>query len=169
MAQSLSGKVEIKPTLTFTNSLDNSTVTDATGANLHTTHNIANGTAANQANVQWHDTRSLNTTTSETLDLTALVGGAFGNVNLAKAKYVKIEVVTTTTGYRLLVGGGSTTPFTACFADPSDILRIDAGGVWYLDSPVDGWTVDSTHKLLTIENPSGGTIQYKIWIAGVSA
>ena len=158
------GRVQVLYRGNFTNALDLTQVTDALAYTK--TQDFLNGTGANKLGKHWSDQRSLTTGTNETLDLTALTGGAFGNVSFSKIKVIIIVVTTTTAGYTLEVGGAGTTPFSACFKDPSDIAVAGAGGYLVLTAPVDGMTVDSTHKSLKINNPTGGTINYDIVIAG---
>ena len=170
MAQSLTGTIVTTMNPIYTNTLDNELVTSALAAAAKTrTQTYANGTGANQVQQMWSDERTLTTTTSETLDLSALAGGAFGTVNFSKIKEIIIQVTTATSGFRLLVGGGSTNPFTAFVLDPSDKIYVGAGGQVHLSNPVDGYTVDGTHKILTLENPSGGSLTYKITLIGVGS
>jgi hypothetical protein len=166
MSQALSGTVRTIISMSAVNTLDLSAVTDAVAKTE--TNTYANGTGANQVQVQWHDQRTLLTTAGETLDLTALAGGAFGTANFGKVKELIIKLVTATSGYRLQVGdaAGTANKWTAPFADPADIITPGAGGILHLSSPVDGWTVDGTHKLLLIYNPSGGSVVFDIYIAG---
>ncbi len=159
MGQTYSGKLKITHEQTYTNVLDLESVTSTLTKAI--TKNITNGTGANKAQAVWSDTRSLLTTANEEIDLRAIVNG-FGTLTAAKIKYIIINPVTVTTGYRLLVGGAASNAWSACFADPSDILRVDSGSPVVLSSLVDGWTVDATHKQLKIENPSGGTFEYEI-------
>jgi hypothetical protein len=130
------------------------------------TQNYTAGTGANQSQIQWADSRSLLTTANETLDLRALTNDAFGTYTFAKLRELIIAVTTLTPGYRLLVGGAASNAFSAFAADPSDIVYVPAGGIFRISSPVDGFTVDATHKDLKIENPSGGTCAFDIIIIG---
>lgn len=165
MAITLSGSVKHTPTFTYVNTLDAQTVTAAVAATTARTQSYTNGTGANQAQHVWIDERSLLTTASETLDLTALAGGAFGTITAAKVKELWIDMLTTNTGYRLLVGAAATNAFDEPFdGDAEATGKVMAGGYWHTGSPVDGMTVDSTHKSLKISNPSGGTVNYRITI-----
>jgi len=130
---------------------------------------MADGTGSGKAQHAFYDDRSLTTTASEELDLTA-IAAAFGDVVFSKIKQILIEVTTATSGYRLEVGGAAANAWTEFVKDASDIVMAYAGGCTVLyNSPVNGGTVDGTHKMLKIYNPSGGTVAYKIWIVGEGA
>lgn len=161
MGQTTTGSVEIIWNHSYTNAQDLNSVLDALKKNIKVT--LANGTGANKAQHVFTDKRSLLTTVSEEIDLKTLTN-AFGTLAITKIKAILINPITATTGYRLLVGGAAANAFSACFADPSDKVRVDSGSPLLLSSFVDGWTVDATHKLLKIENPSGGTFEYEILI-----
>jgi hypothetical protein len=169
MATSLSGTVKTTPTLTYINTLDAQRVSATIDADVTRTATYSNGTGANQAQHVWIDERSLLTTTDETLDLTSLANGAFGTLTFSKIKELIIQVTTATPGYRLLVGGAATNAVSGCLGDPSDIIRVDAGGQVHISSPVDGFAIDGTHKSLKIENPSGGTVAYRIMLVGLGS
>ena len=147
------------------NALDLNSIPDALNKSYSSAY--TNGTGASKAQEVWHDKRTLLTTANEELDLTALAGGAFGTYNFSKIKALVIHVNTVTSGYRLEIGGAASNAFSAFVKDPSDIDLCAASGTKILiDSPIDGATVDSTHKMLKINNPSGGTVEYEIWILG---
>lgn len=145
----------------FNNGADMRAVVDKLDKEVKKT--ITDGTGAGKAQAVYADTRSLLTTASEDIDLRALVS-TFGLLTATKIKAILINPVTAATGYRLLVGGAATNAFSACFGDASDVIRVDSGSLMLLTSLIDGWTVDTTHKLLKIENPSGGTFEYEILI-----
>lgn len=163
MSQTILGDISVVWNHTYVNALDLNNVTDKLAKTVK--KSFTNGSGANKAQAVWTDSRSLLTTTSETLDLNALVN-AFGTLSLSKVKAIMIYPTTATAGYRLLVSAGASNGWSACFGDASDVLRVDAGSPALLTSFVDGWTVDGTHKTIKIENPSGGTVAYEILILG---
>jgi hypothetical protein len=167
MAMELTGKLEILLNSLMKNTIDLSNATDT--VNRKITQAFTNGTGAGKSQIVWHDQGEILTTASVTLDLKALAGGMFGTANFTKVRYFVVQAVTETAGYRLLVSGGAANAFTAFWADASDVEYVPAGGVYAKSSPVDGFVVDATHKTLKIENPSGGTVQYLIWIVGEGA
>ena len=133
--------------------------------------NYTNGTGANKAQVIWSDTRALDAaggaTPNETLDLAALATGiGSATVNISKLKCLILRLSTTTAGYTLKLKAGASNGFAAIFSDPSDELVLQAGGGIQLDAPVDGYTVDGTHKTILITNPSAGAVSYDIIAIG---
>lgn len=164
MAVSLTGNMRVVFANSFANNLDISTVTEQLSKTY--AKETTSGTGQNKANVQWHDTRTLTTGATETLDLQALAGAAFGTVNLSKIKALVINVTTTTTGYTLKLKAGASNGFSACFSDPSDELVITNNGLLALFATGDGYTVDATHKTILLTNPAGGSLTYDIIIVG---
>jgi len=159
MAQTISGSVEIKCQYSYANQLVLETPISAFNQSIR--KNFTYGSGANKAQAAWTDSRSLATTASEEIDLQALVN-AFGNLSVAKIKALIISVKTTTTGYRLVVGGAATNAWEAWTTVPGSTIRVSAGSQLVLTDFVDGGIVDATHKILKISNPSGGTVDYDI-------
>lgn len=166
MATTFSGLVRAVISGTFVNALDLSSVTDGLSKNYSTS--FTDGTGSGKAQIQFHDSRTLVTTTDETLDLTALIG-AFGAAAFAKIKALIVSVATQSNGYRLQIGGAAENAVSGMFADPGDILEVQAGSTLVLTAPVNGYVVDATHKNLKISNPSGGSVTYDIIIIGEGA
>ncbi len=166
MGQTISGSLVVQYKQTYTNTLDIEAVTSSLTKSI--TKSFTDGTGASKAQAAWTDIRSLATTTSEDIDLTALTN-AFGDLAFTSVKLLIINVLTATTGYRLLVGGASSNAWSAFVDDPSDIVHIGAGSAFVITDWIDGLDVDSTHKVLKVENPSGGTVQYEIIVLGEGA
>ncbi len=164
MGQTLTATWKAQVSHTYANALDLSTVTDSMGDTI--TKSITNGTGANKAQVLWHDQRTLATTTGEDLDLAGgALTNAFGAVTFTKIKGILLEVETTTTGYRLQIGGDANS--LPLFGATTDYLEVQAGGVLMLVAPVDGYTVTAdTGDILQVYNPSGGSVTYNITIIG---
>jgi len=146
----------------FTNALDLSTPIDT--LNLITSKVFSNGTGADQVNQPWHDQRTL-TATSENLDLAGSLVDAFGDTiafTAVKVLLVHNRSTTTTEDLTLsgsfldndMLGGGSST------------VVLGPDGVFYITSPVDGFTVTAaTGDVLTIDS-GAATITYDIILAG---
>lgn len=131
------------------------------------------GTGANQANTFWEDTRTVSAAANDDIDLTAIsMTAPIGTATVAFTciKSVQIEVLTTTSGYYLLVGKVSsvTNGWEGPFHTVAGcVQRIEAEGVYANhQKSAAGWTVDSTHKVLRINNPSAGSVQYRITLTG---
>jgi len=159
MAQSISGSLEIRYRQTYNNVLDLETFSSSLDERIQQA--FTNGTGANKAQASWTDRRSLLTTTSEEIDLRALTNG-FGTLTATKIKALIIRVRTTTPGYRLLVGGAASNAWEAWTTQTGSIIRVGAGSQLVISDWIDGLIVDATHKMLKIENPSGGTVEYDI-------
>lgn len=146
---------------------DDGTVNDV--INLTKKIALTNGTGANKAQIPFHTKRILATNTDETLDLYALagsVGAVFGTYKFTKVKAVIIINESTNTGYRLEYGAADGNQFVGPLKAADDIAPVAAGGFAAFVSPIDGWTVDATHKDIKFNNPSGGNVAYRLIVIG---
>lgn len=129
---------------------------------------LADGDGADEADVIFHDSRSLADAGEETLDFN---GGSLtdplGNpLTMAKLKVLYLK--NTSTEATLLIGGAATTP-VGLFADPADVLKLPPGGVFLFTAPdVNGLAV-STNKNLKLAHDGTGTsaLVYEIIAIGV--
>lgn len=166
MAYSNAGQLRVILANNFDNTLDLSTIRDALA--LSWDQPYANGAGAGQAQVCWHDSRSLAGGASENLDLNAALPCAYGVVNFTAIKAIGIKVKTTTTNYRLLIGGAAGQPITSLWGDPTDKLKISANGMFLLTGWTDGYSVGAgASDLLKVDNPSAGVVDYDIFVIGV--
>jgi hypothetical protein len=167
MATSLTSKLALTLTGTYTDDLDLQDV----ACNLRHSINddLANGTAADQADLIFHDQRTL-TATSEELDLAGGLTDAFGNtLTFVKIKALLIHNKSTTATEDLLVGGAAANAFIDWVASATDIVTVQPNAVFLLWSPNDGYTVTAaTGDLLKIDS-GADTITYDIIIIGTSA
>lgn len=142
---------------------------------------LANGTGASQANALWHDRRTLAVGASENLDLAGVLVDVFGAaITFARIKgiYVKnlglgtLTSQTPTDDQDLLFGGygPSGFPFAGFFnGDPTAVIRVNSGGEFYLDAPLDGWSVgNASNDILKVERlgSTSGNVVYDIAIWG---
>lgn len=135
---------------------------------------LATGTAVNLADLRWvASARSLAATTAENLDLTGTaLADQFGtSFAAARIKLLIIQLITTTAGYTLEVGGAGSNPCGTFFGDISDKLIIRAGGFGILYAPdATAYAVTAgTGDLLKINNPNAAGITYNAMIVGASA
>lgn len=151
----------------FDSAMDLSTAADTT--NLTVQDTLQDGTAANKADLVWHDRRTLDST-SEDLDLAGSLTDAFGNtVTFANIRAIAIKNRETDTGYDLAVGGAASNQFVNWVADSSDIVNIGPDGVFLLYSPVDGYDVTAdTGDTLKIDAGSN-SVTYDIVVIGTTA
>lgn len=135
---------------------------------------LTSGTSADMADLLYCDRRTLSATTSETLDLSGGLTDSYGNTLLfRRIKLIYIKNRSSTAGYRLLVGGNSSTPWTGWTSVAGSKAYVGPGGFLCLYDPslaamaTTGATT-STDDLLKVENPNGGSVDYDIVIMGAS-
>lgn len=165
--------VELKASLSwlFQDAIDLSIVAD--GSKLDYARSMADGTAVDQADKLWHDSRTVAAGGNDDLDLTALAQSLFGGTittNLAKVKAILVVNTSVTTGEKLVLRCDATNGFTG-WSNGVTTARAEVGP----DSPLllvnkkDGWSSSGTSKILRVQNPSAAAITYKIAIVGTSA
>lgn len=133
---------------------------------------VTDGTGANQADMAWHDQRTLGAGASENLDLYGSLTDAFGStMNFARIKALQI-VADSDNGSTITVGGAAANPWYGIFGAANDVLKIRAGsGCLFIAADATAWPVtDSSADILKVLNDDGGdTATYKIVIIGASA
>lgn len=161
MALNFTGGLTVDLVGTLKNTLsDGTAVVDPYRHKTKSTY--VDGTGKGKAQLVWHEKVSLATTNAKTVDLTAIASGVFGTYSATKVKLMLVQVLTQTTGYRLEVGPGLNDGWHGPLDDFAQNLSVGAGGIYVQESPVDGWTVDNTHKEIVFNNPSGGTIEFLV-------
>ncbi|OHB65758.1 MAG: hypothetical protein A2Y76_01655 [Planctomycetes bacterium RBG_13_60_9] len=122
MALACTGKISVSITLAQTNELDLSTPTDSVSKTYSRT--LASGTAADQVDLIWHDSRSLTNGATESLALNdASLTGAFGTITFDKVKGICIANTSTENGLKI---GGAAANQLGLFSDTTDILILPA-------------------------------------------
>ncbi len=166
----VTGNLDVLMSLTSTEPLDLSTPRDT--LTMSDRKAITNGTGADQANLVWHDQRTLASGANEELDLAGGLTDAYGGtVTFAKIK--AILITNPDTASTLIIGGAAANGWTAMFADSTDKIVIRPGGRFYMEAAdATGLAVTAgSGDLLKIEHgaESSVAIDYKIAIAGVAA
>jgi len=163
----LSTSVTLNFAATFTGSPDLSTLTDKLALNRNIS--LTSGSGANQADMIFHDQRTLADGATETLDLYASgslldpLGSAL-TIETLKLLYLYNESSDAT----LQVGGGASLDI-GILADTSDILEIPPGGKFLWTGP-DATGLDiTTNKNLKLTHDGTGTssLTYEIIAIGV--
>ena len=171
MAESISGSLSISASLDHVGDSDTSTLTDKI-AGILKSWTITNGTGADQADVMWHDQRTLAASTSEDLDLSGVLTDSFGtSVVLARVKAIIVSAADANGGL-IQVGGATGNQFINWVANASDIIQIRAGGFMLLVAPdATAYAVTAgTGDLLKIANTDGAASgTYDIYVIGASA
>lgn len=133
---------------------------------------LDNGTAANSADLLFHDTRTLAASASEDLDL---AGGLTNPLTGAAMTFVEIRAVqirasaSNTNNVRVTRPASNGVPL---FLAASDGIDIPPGGMFMWACPADGkvTVTASTGDLITVANSSSGTsVTYDVTIVGCSA
>lgn len=171
MAATLNGSILLSVSLEHRNVIDLTTVAD----DLKTTPfkwAITSGTGANQADLLWHDQRTLTASSTEDLDLRGTLTNAFGStVSNARVKGIIIKASSSNTN-NVLVGGASSNQFVNWVSDATDVVVVRPGGCFMLMAPDStGYAVTAgTGDLLKIANSAGTTsVVYDIIVIGASA
>ncbi len=171
MPDTLTAQIKASLHWLFQESLDLATVED--DAKLEYDESLADGTADDQADKVWHDSRTLAAAASDDLDLTALVHTIFGStvtISFAKIKAILIVNTSTTTGDDLTVGGAASQEWTAWVAAAGDKVRVPADSCLLISNKKTGWTVtDGASDTLRITNAGANPVTYKIAVLGTSA
>lgn len=129
------------------------------------------GTANGQADIQFHDTRTLAASASESLDLAGILANAFGNtVTMAEVVALYIEASAANTN-DVLIGPAASNGFLGPFGDASDRLKIAPGKAMMIQAPAAGWAVTAgTGDLLFVGNGGSGTpVTYTIILVARTA
>lgn len=174
MSATLSTLIELHLRATLQNPVDLSTPQDPLDLN-EVLANMASGTSTNQANLSFHDTRSLNAESSETLDLTGSLVDALGRTltfTAIKAIFIRAKAANTLT---IEIGNAASNPFKGPFyaddgeVEPTErpvITRLAPGQAMLLTAPASGWPVSGADQL-KVNNPSAGASStYDIVIIG---
>lgn len=135
---------------------------------------LASGTGAGQADLVFSDTRTVNASSNDDLDLAGGLTDAHGNsLTFAKVKGLVIVASASNTN-NIHVGGDATNTFlTWVVAEPDAVILRPGASLALFAGVADatGYAVTaSTGDLLRITNAAGGTsVTYDIVIVGTSA
>lgn len=152
--------------------LDLSTVQDSSKLEFEKT--LADGTGNDQADLLWHDERTVGTGANDDLDLTALTQSIFGSTVttvFAKVKAILIKNMNTAAGDELVIDTSVANAFKGwSAASATSKAEIGPGGAFQISAPLAGWTVtNGSNDVIRVSNPAGGTtITYRIVICGTS-
>lgn len=166
MAEEFSGSLNVVLNATLAGDLD-------LGSGNHKVSKIyqnsyTNGTGAGQANNMFADTRTVSSSSTDSLDLYGSLTNAFGTtLNFANIKAICIKA-DSGNGSTITLGGNAN-PF-ALFGTGTDKISLPAGAMLMIADPTsaDGFDVtDSTGDTLDITNDdSSNSATYEITIVG---
>lgn len=155
----------------YLQALDLSNVRDAGARNFDDA--LVQGTGLDQADLLWHDRRTLAGGASEELDLTggltASVSGAA--LTFARVKGIVLKNRSLATDATLSVGGAASQAFSACFGAGDDVLKIGPDGLVVLWNPsAAGYAVtDGSSDRLKFAAAGAGSLEYDVLIFGASS
>jgi len=170
MPDTLSLDVKASMAWLFSELIQISNVND--NGKLEYSQSLTDGVGADQADVLFHDERTVGAGANDDLDLTALVHSIYGNIvtfSFAKVKVILLMNLSTTAGDVLRVGGAGAglafaTPFNG---NATAVIEAPADGCLLLVNKKNGWTVTAgTGDILRVNNPGAAGITYRIVIAG---
>jgi len=168
MAEALSAQLSASVAWLFQDTLGLTTIADA--SRLAYDAQLDDGAGAGQANLIWHDLRTIAAGGHDDLVLSALPQTIFGNAVSLQFDTVKalwVVNVAATTGSQLLVGAAPTNPWSAPFGAATHQVRVPADSSLMLVNKNDGWGVAAgAADTLRIANPGSDSIDYKIVVVG---
>ncbi len=160
----LAGRTGVVIALTGKKAIDLATTLDE--LKINASHDWAFGTGANQVNVMWHDSRTTDDT-GETHDIYA--GGSlvnsFGDALTMEA--IKICFIRNTHATLTLEILGTAVTGLDIVTDPSDIIELPPGGIFYWDCPTAAGIDTTTNLSLKFACKTAATISYDVLIAGL--
>lgn len=125
---------------------------------------FTNGTGSYQANKHFRKKLTINNASSTTIDLMAAVNERGDTITFSKVKRLWLRLRDPATTIKATVGNASTNSFAGFLSVSS--CTFDVHDKFEITSPIDGWTVDATHKDLKIANPGATTITVDISVIG---
>lgn len=166
MAEAVSLQVVFKLIGSMMNALDLSTPADALSRDY--TKTFANGTGANQANMWWHDQRTLAASATENLDLAGVLTSVFGTVitfTSLKGLFV-FAAAGNTNNVQVTQPATNGVPWLMAAGD-GIALKPGAWFAWFDPSANGAIVTPATGDLITVTNSAGGTsVIYDVFVLG---
>ena len=124
-----------------------------------------NGNGSNQFNRYFDQKVTLAVSTPQSRDLYGSLSDRYGNtLNFVKVKFLWIENLGTVAGEVLTIDGTFIERIILSGTTPT--YKLGPGGIWYTESPVDGWAVTAgTDDVITLD-PSAKDFDVRIIIGG---
>jgi hypothetical protein len=164
---SLTAKIAAVAQALYTKALDLSTPTDA--VTLNPSIDLPSGTGSGQADLIFHDKRTLGDGANENLDLAGSLVDSFGaTLAFVKVKFILFYNLSAT--QTLTIGGAASNQFINWVGSASDKINIPPGGFFALAAPLAGFAVTAgTGDLLKVANSAGAACDYDVLLIGTSA
>lgn len=132
---------------------------------------LASGTGANQADLIWHDQRSIAASSSDNLDIAGGLTDAFGaTVTFARIRAMVVRADANNAG-RLQVGSAPANAWLGWLDNGNAAVQVRPGGLLLLTGPdSSGYPVAAgTGDRLLITNTAASVAAYDIVLIGASA
>ncbi len=133
---------------------------------------LTSGVAAGQADVTWHDTRTVNASSNDDLDLAGVLAGLLGGtVTLVKIKALIVHA-TAANAQNFTFGAAAANPWVALLGATGTVtMRPDSTFAHYVgEADAAGYAVIAgTGDILRVANGAGVAISYDIIVIGTSA
>lgn len=132
---------------------------------------MSTGTGANQADKIFHDTRTVNASTNDDLDLAGVLTDALGqSITFARIKAMIFKSADANT-QNFSVGGAAANQFASWISAATASITLTPGGLWVLTAPgAAAYAVTAgTGDILRVANGAGSAITYDIILIGASA
>lgn len=128
---------------------------------------LTTGTGADQGNKIYYNEATIAAGANADIDLTALTDRKGVALSFAKVRWVIIVLDAPAASYKLIFKGSTATnPWTAWKGAAAN--DEDIPDVLIRTNNKDGWTVSGTDKVLRLNNPSAGSVTYRIVLVGNS-
>jgi hypothetical protein len=169
MATSLKTILDLKVKAALSNPLD--LVTGAAPLEYDYKKTLTNGTTANAADLVFSDTRTINASSNEDLDLAGALTSVYGStLTFVEVRAIMIKAADgNTNNVRVTRPASNGVPL---FLAASDGIDVPPGGVFFWACPADGkvTVTAGTGDLINVANSSSGSsVTYDVIIVGVSA
>lgn len=164
----LTARITARVEATHTDALDLATVTDA--LDVLKRIDLASGTGANQGNILFHDQRTINASSADDLDLTAVLTNAFGDA-LTFARVKALLIYSDPDNEGTLEVGADAAAVSTLFGDASDAVVVRPGGLLLLAAPdATAYAVTATSAdIIQVTNTDDAAATYDVVIIGASA
>lgn len=165
----LTTNIRVKVDANHTNALDLATTADVLAFNELI--GLATGTGADQADLLFHDQRTITASNNEDLDLAGSLSDAFGaTLTFVELKAIVVKAASGNTN-NVDVSQPVSNGVPGVFVAAGDGVSIKPGGVFVWVAPVTGATVTAaTGDLINFANSGAGTsVTYDVIFVGTSA
>lgn len=142
-------------------------ISDSSGVSF--TLDLTDGVGTDQVNRLYYDRRTLSSGTTLDYDLTASLTNRRGeSLTFARVKLIMVSNYETASGRIITVGGHPTAAMTGWVGAANDVIKVDAGGSFFLTCPTaTGWVItNGTSDQLRVVTSGGGTVTYDLVIMG---